>query len=638
MGKLLPKKEYKFKSITEEELNQGHVIYLYCDNLQEGMHILFWLEEYNSEMTLIKRGYQGISKYIGEYEIEGERYHFVISSFYHNGELPTKVRQTINKIDKPDVVMYSKDKDCILCGIENTETCFVGNASWQRHGRIINFLKNDFPFLFFAYYSKKDASRGNIRQPSPLFVLSFLALSVEYSTPAIISLYEHEDKEQNRLNADGTRPIDTRKDATKYILDLIRFGKEDVRTKACLKKCISNMKYYYNKEIKRIKNKELPSNTLKILRKDNLEDEMIQHMENRDNDYPFFSKGNVSKKYLFDWSPVTKKEISLNDEKVGIKEYMDDKFKGIHFYELSPKCPVGITFQTKELINRLEELKDTGDYYWVDTLNEELPTLFTLMRLTKKGKLELPDPYNGRIPAFYELYQQSFPKMNNIILLIDHTNNKEYEVEDAKNMKIYKSINDYATMMIDLDFNIMSINCDKAVRDRRKKYVKEITEDNVTCFFETILKLENIKPSFINPPCSSWSDLRLYPTDNYMYVHRDSDRPDIAIYSANEEGDFLKGTYYIGESKANVKEFKKDDSYNKQINRIERLSKMIEQNIDLPIEYKTFILFYGKQEEVEKILQDIKDNKKKRTDYIVLIQENSELEEDITLTVIEVEL
>ena len=61
MSGLLPKNEYKFKNLESEEYEDSKIFYFYCDNLQEGMHILFWLEKYNSEMKLIKRGYNGIS-------------------------------------------------------------------------------------------------------------------------------------------------------------------------------------------------------------------------------------------------------------------------------------------------------------------------------------------------------------------------------------------------------------------------------------------------------------------------------------------------------------------------------------------------------------------------------------------------
>ena len=455
MDGLLPKNEYKFKNLEKEEYESGNVFYFYCDNLQEGMHILFWLEEYNSEMKLMKRGYNGISNYISMYDINGEKYTIIICSFYHNGELPRLVRQIIYKIDKPDVVIYSKNDDKIICAIENTETAFVGDATWQRQGRIMNFIQKDFPFIFFAYYSKKDMSRNNVRKPSPLFMLSFFALSIQNSTPAILSLYEHEDVNQNIINKDGSKMIDTRKESLKYILSLIMYGQNSDITRENLKSCFFDMKYYYKKEIERVKKNQLPKKTLNLLRKTDFEEEIVKKIESKDKDYPLFFDD------IFPWKPVSSKNFEVDDNKVGIGEYLKNQLDGIDFYQLSPKCPVGITFDTQKLVKKLTELKNTGDYFWEDSLNLEIPTIMIWLRLTKNGKLELPDPYNGRIPAFYELYKQAYGQINCIIYLMDHSNKNEYNPNYAKNMKIYKSINTYATIFIDRDLNILDKNCDK---------------------------------------------------------------------------------------------------------------------------------------------------------------------------------
>ena len=638
MASLLPKNEYIFNNIKEDEYKESKVFYFYCDNLQEGMHILFWLEEFNKEMHLIKRGYNGISNYISIYEIEGNIYTIIISSFYHNGELPRTVRQIIYKIDKPDVVIYSKEQDKIICGIENTETAFVGNATWQRQGRIMNFLGNGFPFVFFAYYSKKDKSRNNVRKPSPLFVLSFLSLSVEKSTPAILSLYDHDDITQNLTNDDGSKMIDTRKESLSYILSLIKFGSDSSETRDKLKKCFYDMKYYYKKELGRVKEKELPAATLKILRKENLEEEIVQKIENKDKDYPFFIKSNDIEKNLFKWAPTSKKEFEVNNKKVGIKEFLKFKLNGIDFYELSPKCPVGITFDTEKLVNKLEEIKNNGDYFWEDSLNLNIPTIFILMRLTKNGKLSLPDPYNGRIPAFYELYKQSFGEINCVIYLVDHSDKNEYDPNYAKNQKIFKSINDYATIFIDRDFNVLDKNCDKALKDSRNKYIEEITEDNVTCFFETILKMENIIPSFINPPCGSWSDLRLYPTNKFLYLKRNDDRPDIAYYIPKDKDMYFKeGIYYVGESKATYTSFKSDIKFNEEVERINRLIDFIKSEIDIEVQYKTFIIFKGIPKMGIDIVEEIRQNKKSHIDYVVVIEEdNLKEEKNIRMIVLEV--
>lgn len=638
MESLLPQNKYKFKNLNKEEYESGKVFYFYCDSLQEGMHTLFWMEKYNSEMKLIKRGYNGISNYISIYDINGEQYTIIICNFYHSGELPRLVRQIIYKIDKPDVVIYSKNEDKIICGIENTETGFVGNATWQRHGRIMNFLKNDFPFIFFAYYSKKDVSQDTVRKPSPLFVLSFFALSIENSTPAILSLYEHEDEKQNLINKDGTRMIDTRRESLAYILSLMRYGQDSEITRENLKKCFYDMKYYYKSESEseRVKDKELPKKTLELLRKDNFEDEIVNKIEKKDKNFPLFFEGDRTKKYLFKWNPVSLREFKIEDREVGIGEYLKNQLKGVDFYQLSPKCPVGITFDTQKLVNRLSEIKDTGDYFWEDSLELDIPTIVILLRLQKGGKLALPDPYNGRISAFYELYRQSFGKINCIMYLMDHSNRNEYDPDDAKDMKIYKSINNYATIFVDRDLNVLDKNCDKVKRDSRDKYKDEITEDNVTCFFETILKMENIEPSFVNPPCSSWSDFKLLPTDKFLYVKRDSDRADIAYYIPRDKNYPLDGgTYYVGESKANYSALKQEKKYNKEVNRINKLTKIIDKSIDIDVTYKTFILFKGTKEDGLKIISQIHEGIKAYVDYVVVIDEYEE-EYNIEITVLEV--
>ena len=259
-----------------------------------------------------------------------------------------------------------------------------------------------------------------------------------------------------------------------------------------------------------------------------------------------------------------------------------------------------------------------------------------LLRLTKNGKLELPDPYNGRIPAFYELYKQAYGQINCIIYLMDHSNKDEYNPNYAKNMKIYKSINNYATIFIDRDLNILDKNCDKVVKDSRKKYEEDITEDNVTCFFETILKMEDIKPSFVNPPCGSWSDFKLYPTKKFLYINRDKDRPDIAYYIPEEGKLDNNGTYYVGESKAGYKFFKNEQEYNKQVDRIKKLITIIDEKIGLELKYKTFVIFKGTEENGRELISQIHSESKKWVDFVIVIEEKDEEEYNIRMIVLEV--
>ena len=637
MASLLPKSTYTFKNLTEDELNKGKIFEFYCDSMQEGLHILRYLEEYNKNLIAIKRGYIGISKFATIYNIDGNIYTFVVSSYYHNGELPRGVRRVIKKLDKPDVVIYSKETDEIICGIENTETAFVGNATWQRQGRVISFLKEEIPFIFIAYYTKRDKSQNTIRRPDSLFPLSFFALTISYKTPAVLCLYEHSDPMQNILDKDGNHPIDMRVSTFQYVLSIIKYGKKSYNTLADLKKCFADMKAYYSKESGKVKDKALPSKTMNILRSNNLENEIISRLTTNNSNFPFFIVDNINeinKSNLFKWNPVTRKDFIVNNKRVGISDYLFNKIgNDIDFYEIENNCPVGITFQTNKLIDRLNEIKVRDDYFWDDSLDETKPTLITIIKLTKNGELTLPDPYNGRISAYVELYKQSFGKVNNIILLMDHSNENEYNPDDAKGQKIFKSINDYATILVDRDFNDFDKNCDIVNKDKRNKYEETTTEDNVTCFFETILNYEKIVPSFINPPCSSWSDLRLYPTSRFLYIDRNEERPDIAYYWNNH----TSICYYVGESKDYYTGFKKDIMYEKEIMKINNLTNKIKEELkDLKIEYKKFILFKGTEKDAQLLINDIKDGKKSRVDYIVVIEEGNFDNYDIKMSVLEV--
>ena len=637
MSSILPLNEYKFTNIYENEYDDGEIIYFYCDNLQEWMHILFRLEEYNKEMILIKRWYEGISKYISIYEINNKKYTIVICSFYHNWELPKTVRQLIYQIDKPDVVIYNQRLWKIVCGIENTETCFVWNATRQRHGRMMWFINKWYPFIFFAYYSKKDKSNDDVRKPSPLFVLSFLSLSIKTSTPTVLSLYDHEDVTQRIYDENWVWMIDSRKETLSYILSLIINWYDSTETKTKLEACLKDMIFYYDKSVKRVKENELPKNTMSLLRSKDLEKILLEKIYNRDKDFSFFpwKFGDA----LFGWKPVA--TIDLHWKSMTISNFIYEKFSWINFYQLSPKCPVWITFDTKSLIQKLNELNDTWNYYWDDSLDEKKPTIVILLKLTKKWKLELPDPYNWRIAAFYELYAQSFWELNSMILLIDHSDKNEYNPNDAKWSKIFKTIDKYATILTDLDFNVLDKNSDKAKDDKKSKYKESITEDNVTCFFETILKQEWIRPSFINPPCWSWSDMRLYPTDKFFYIDRNDDRPDIAYYRPKNSSIWLKdNTYYVGESKAWYKEFLSIKNYDEQIVRINSMIELIKNEMDKldtnEFKYESFIIFEWQKKEALSLVEEIRAWKRLWTDYVAVIEEFKQEDSDIRLLIIKV--
>ena len=56
---------------------------------------------------------------------------------YGNEFTEKEIDYVIKELDKPDAVVYSVEDDKVLMGFESTATGLVGNATWQRTGRII---------------------------------------------------------------------------------------------------------------------------------------------------------------------------------------------------------------------------------------------------------------------------------------------------------------------------------------------------------------------------------------------------------------------------------------------------------------------------------------------------------------------
>lgn len=145
--------------LEKKENLVGKTFFVFGDNVLEACQIINYLFHYNQDAIICEKiEFKSVSEQLYVYKINGERYNFIAKGYYHNGELPTKVRHVIKELDKPDAVLYSVDDDDVLMGFESTSTGLVGNATWQRTGRIINFIERGIPFAFLAYYSKKDQS------------------------------------------------------------------------------------------------------------------------------------------------------------------------------------------------------------------------------------------------------------------------------------------------------------------------------------------------------------------------------------------------------------------------------------------------------------------------------------------------
>ncbi len=577
----------KTRVLKKVDNENGKTIIVFGDNVLEAVQIIDFLHHYNKENIICKEiEFISVSEQLYVYEINGERYNFIAKGYYHNGELPTKVRHVIKELDKPDAVVYSVEDDKVLMGFESTATGLVGNATWQRTGRIINFIERDIPFAFLAYYSKKDQSNPNSgpRVPSYIFNLMFIATSLKYSTPALLGLSEHDDPSQQ---LDPLNPKTDMKEAIfKYLLSLIL---KDENINAKLEECYKNMRdYYFGDENALAKtNDEFGVDSIQYIRDINFPKNIVKDINNRTST-PLFNR-----ELIFDWNPIN------------WTDYFHNEFPDVKFKQLSKNCTMGITFETEKLVDILNNHNSVyvEDFFYRNgKSNLKEPTVIISFPLTKGAShIFTSDPYNGAIPAFAEMYKQSFPKANILIHIRDHSDLNEYDINSAKGQKVYKAITKYADIVIDKSLKICSKESERAIQDDKNKYISEkITEDEVTSLLGTLLNIDEYEILFINPPSGSWSDINLYPYSDYYYVNRDSIRADVVFY--NKDLDM----YFVGESKDNFTTLKRTLSQEEIKTKAlaDEIKNQFKDKFDKVINTKTFVVFSGTPEQGKEILNN----------------------------------
>lgn len=600
-------KSYSFKHI---DIPEQDVFYFYGDNLLESIDLVELFDKFNSDsIQLVEFGFNTTSQYIKKYKIHNKVYTFVLTSFFHNGILPDCVRKLLIKNDKPDVIVYSKDKNKVIFGFESTTSTLAGNATWQRTARATSFIKSGIPFAFLSCFSKLDKSAGLNAKPrtaSSLFVGLYIALSLKYSVPALIGFYEHDDIKQNITLGKS----DWRKCILQYLKSII--CDDGLSKDKYLRSCYENMKsYYYGNDIERLADADsiFTPSSFQYIKNPNFSKNIVSDINNKVNRPLFLNP-------LYLWR--VKEYSVLNDNcleayKYNLNSILDNELKDISFYMLTKDCKAGITFETKKLIDFLNNNSSFKGYFQ-DFLNEDYPTVILPTKFRKKDSknnrmINTEDPYNGEIPAFYELYNQSFGPINFVLLVFDHSKQTNYDANSLQNTKTYRTINNYVNLVIDKDYTKLLSHSEVAIEDSKDRYEYEfITENDVTSLFKILLDMDNVELSFINPPSGSWSDLKLLPTDKYYYYARNDERADIAFYVKNNN------TYYVGESKNKYSSLRL--TLSKEEDKINRIIKVISDNIDLNVEYKRFATFAGTIDEAKKILES------SSFDFVVVIQNN----------------
>lgn len=603
-------KNYKFNYI---KIPSKNVFYFYGDNLLESIELVELFEKFNNDnIEIIEFGFNTISQFIKKYKINNKIYTFVMTSYFHNGELPDCVRQLLRKNDKPDVIIYSVDNNKVIFGVESTTSTLAGNATWQRTARTTSFIKSGIPFAFLSCFTKLDKSardRTPPRKASDLFVALYIALSLQYSVPALIGFYEHEDVKQNLTI--GKK--DWREDILLYLKSII--CGEEKKQDEYLQNCYANMKsYYYGNNIEKLADADsiFSSSCFQYVKNNNFEHNIVDDIRNKNNP-PLFTK-NLKK-----WRCKRVKVLKDNCELAyyyQLNDILDNELSEIKFYQLTDECKAGITFETQKLISFLNNNSSHRGYFQDYIKNINYPTVILPTKFRKKDSkrcrmVNTEDPYNGEIPAFYELYNQSFGPINFVLLVVDHSNLTNYDIKSLQNTKTYRTINNYVDLVIDKDYNKMSNQSENAIEDTRDRYQKQfITEDDVTSLFKILLPMEDYELSFINPPSGSWSDLKLYPTNKYYYYDRNGKRADVAFYEKTNN------TYYVGESKDNYSSLK--TTMHKEEEKVNNVIKVISDNLDVEVKFKKFATFSGTIDEAKKTLSN------SSFDFVIIVQDENE--------------
>ncbi len=588
--------------IKKYKTNIKDKYYFFGDNILESIAIIEQFIKYYSDIEIISTHYQEIYDYVYLCESGKMKIELIATSFFHRGNVPPHIRSLISNIDKPDVIVYSEKEEKVIFGFESTETVFAGNATWQRSGRIINFLESRIPFAFLGYYSKIDrSSKGDsIRRSSELFPMFFLSLIVKYQTPAILTFFEHEDSSQRYNPIKPSK--DTRIDLFNYFGSIL-FNKSNELIESALLKCYQDMIQYLTDDANGSKKPYINNFDLSSLY-DIFAKDFAKKLLNNQIDH-IYSEGIFNS---FMWSPRVP-QMSL---------ILTNQLKKIKFYQLSKaSSKAGITLQTKEFIELINSINPR--YYVEDNLEKPVyesikrPTVIIPIKFTKQqfGKtIYTADPYNGEISAFSEIYNSSFKKCNIVVIILDSDKITNYE--DIKNIKTYKSIYHYANIILDKDMKVIKKELPTHLNQLSRKRFEDtsIQEDFITTLLYNALKLGNKDVSFINPPGSSWSDMVIYPERKFIYFERNIPRPDVVYY------DSKMNSYNIGESKGTYKSF--ENNLDKEINKIDEMEKIISIEIGNK-KIKKFVIFYGTIIQAKEILAS------KLIDYVLLVSQDDKL-------------
>ncbi len=437
---------------------------IYSDNILESINILDLLSESNQFLQLVGVSYEPIDQAIYLFkEIKNEKYMCIkVLGRYENWNLPPKISDLINFIDKPDFIIVNEEKNKEVFVGETTGTANVGNSQWQREGRKISAALKKIPMVYQTYYSGTDRSmfspeeidrgkaQGQVRQPTSLQAINHFIYSLRYQVPSFVIYYPNPEYDSligfNRNKTKGESLL--RDYISICLLNSINGGyKEDKKRieYSIFKHMLSFINEsvpYRNTNIKRI-DKDFPVQPTNKILKTKGED-FINYVVNYINGDTALDK-NFN---LIDWKFSSFYKWNHRYKKTRLLKLLSNNKLSLLSY-LKNTTKAGFTSDTPYLIKLLEKIypKDSGKFE--QKLNREIPTLIipTLMFQKRDDKyIYKVDPGTGEIAAFAELFSKNLQgnKSMNVLIYVHVPGPDNF----STNTKLFKAIKHYADCLI----------------------------------------------------------------------------------------------------------------------------------------------------------------------------------------------
>lgn len=437
---------------------------IYSDNILESINILDLLSKDNSFLEIVGVSYEPIDQAIYLFkERQNGRYICIkVLGKYENWELPLKISDLINFIDKPDFIIVDEEKNKEIFVGETTGTANVGNSQWQREGRKISSAIRQIPMVYQTYYSGTDRSmfspdkidrgdaKGQVRQPTSLQVINHFIYSLRYQVPSFVIYYSNPEY-------DAVIGFDRSKTKGKILL------------KHYISICLLNS---VDKEYRDIKKKIEHDIFEQML---NFINEPVPYrnttIQRIDKDFPvqptnqiLKSKGKDFINYLVDF--INQDATSSEEFNLVAWDYTsffewDHKYKHARLLKLLAKeklpflsyltngTKAGFTLDTSSLIKLLDKFYPNDSGKFGQKLNSKLPTLIIPTLMFQKRDDEYickVDPGTGEIVAFAELFGKDLEgnKSMNVLIYVHVPGPKKF----STNTKLFKAIKHYADCLI----------------------------------------------------------------------------------------------------------------------------------------------------------------------------------------------